>query len=92
MKLAFKSAHQKYVLRLEEKKKRQRNDAIDKQRSIITGEINEIQSKVSLIRKAVKMLESDFLARVEEVEKKSDFSFITKANALKRRSLEKMGN
>ena len=91
MRLALKSAHQKYVLRLEEEKKKQRNDAIDKQKSIINGVSNEIQSKVSLIRKAVKMLESDFLACVEEAEKKSDLSFITKANALKRKSLEKTG-
>ena len=84
MKLAFK-----YAIKLDEEKNMKRNDAAEKQKSIINSEIDEVKSKVSQLMKTVKILENDFITCVENAEKENNLSLISKSNALKGKSVEK---
>ena len=57
---------------------------------IIGSEIKELQSLISELVKTSKTLDEKFVALVVVAEKKKDINLITEANALKRKSEEKV--
>ena len=56
------------------------------QKSIVTKELEEVFLKRDQLNKVCESLEADFVLAVENAEKKMDLSFVSKANALKKKS------
>ena len=86
---AFKSGRKKYEYLEEEKRKKAISDS-DIKKLHINDDIEKLKLAQTEKQKAVNMLEKDFIQCMEDAEKNSSqcMSFVTKANALKRKSIE----
>ena len=82
------TARQKYQTFLENSREEKRSKKINDQKSIVTKELEEVILKRDQLNKVCESLEADFLLAVENAEKKMDLSFVSKANALKRKANE----
>ena len=78
-------ARQKYQT-LENSREEKRSKKINDQKSIVTKELEEVILKRDQLNKVCESLEADFVLAVENAEKKMDLSFVSKANALKRKA------
>ena len=70
------------------KKNLKYNDERQKQIALIEGDIGRINERIELVNKTVRSLGGEFILLVE-IAGKDNMSLILKANAMKRKSLEK---
>ena len=86
----FKSGRKKYHEYLEEKKRKKAISDSDIKKLHINDDIEKLKLAQTEKQKAVNMLEKDFIQYMEDAEKNSSqcMSFVTKASALKRKSIE----
>ena len=89
LKAAFKSARQKSELALEAERSKKEKQAVEDQKAIILSEIEDVKFQITLLTKTSVMLEKEFVLCVEQAEKETDVSLVSKTNALKRKSEEK---
>ena len=82
------TARQRYQTFLENSREGKRSKKITDQKSIVTKELEEVILKGDQLNKVCESLEADFVLAVENAEKKMDLSFVSKANALKRKANE----
>ena len=82
------TARQKYQTFLESSREEKRSKKINDQKSIVTEELEEVILKRDHLNKVCDSLGADFVIAVENAEKKMDLSFVSKANALKRKANE----
>ena len=87
---AFKSGRKKYHEYLEEEKRKKAISDSDIKKLHINDDIEKLKLAQTEKQKTVNMLEKDFIQCMEDAEKNSSqcMSFVTKANALKRKSIE----
>ena len=90
LKVAFKSARQKYQLTLEAERSKKDKQAVEDQKAIILSEIEDVKSQITLLTKTSAMLVKEFVLCVEQAKKENDISLVSKANSLKRKSEEEM--
>ncbi|XP_057299676.1 uncharacterized protein LOC130630266 [Hydractinia symbiolongicarpus] len=84
------SARQKYEDSLELQRQKKRNERDENQKRILNDEIRDTKAKRDDLQKTCEALDKEFVSSVEKAEKDKDnvVSLVTKANALKRRSVE----
>ena len=84
--LAAKGARQKYTLYLEEQTKIKASDEEARRAVHLSTDINKIKVKCDQFKKAISMMESEFVDCITMAEKKNNMSYAIKGNALKRKS------
>ena len=82
------TARQKYQTFLENSREGKGSKKINDQKYIVMKELEEVILKRDQLNKVCESVEADFMSAVENVEKKMDLSFVSKANALKRKAKE----
>ena len=82
------TTRQKYQTFLESSREEKRSKKINDQKSIVTKKLEEVILKRDQLNKVCGSLEADFVLAVQNAEKKMDLSFVSKANALKRKANE----
>ena len=82
------TARQKYQTVLENSREGKGSKKINDQKYIVTKELEKVILKRDQLNKVCESVEADFMLAVENVEKKMDLSFVSKANALKRKAKE----
>ena len=85
LKVAFKSACQKYKLALEAERFKKEKQAVEDQKAIILSEIEDVKSQISLLTKTSAMLEKEFVLCLKQAEQENDISLVSKVNTLKRK-------
>ena len=65
LKVAFKSACQKYQLVLKAERSKKEKQAVEDQKAIILSEIEDVKSQIALLTQISVMLEKEFVLRVE---------------------------
>ena len=84
--LAAKGKRQKYTLYLEEQTKIKASNEEARRAVHLSTDINKIKVKCDQFKKAISMMESEFVDCITMAEKKNDMSYVIKGNALKRKS------
>ena len=84
--LAAKGAQQKYTLYLAEQTKLKASNEEARKAVHLSTDINKIKVICDQFKKAIIMMESEFVDCVTMAEKKNDMSYVIKDNALKRKS------
>ena len=82
------TARQKYQTFKENSIEEKRSTKINDQKSIVTKELEEVILKRDQLNKVCESLEADIVLAVQSAEKKMDSSFISKANALRKKANE----
>lgn len=84
------SARQKYEESLEQERQKSRNVKAENQKRIINDEIRDTKAKRNDLQKTCEALDKEFISSVGKAESDRDniVSLVTKANVLKRRSVE----
>ena len=85
---AFRGPHMKFELHLEEKQKKQALNDMDKQILHLSGDIENLRTKVRQIEKAVAMMDEEAFGWMHVVEEKSNLSYVIKRKGLKHESWE----
>ena len=80
LKVAFKSARQKYQLAFEAERSKKKKQGVEDQKAIILSEIEDVKSQITLLTKTSVMLEKEFVLCVEQGGKVNDISLVSKAN------------
>ena len=89
LKVAFKSACQKYQLALEVERSKKEKRAVEDKKAIILSEIEDVKSQITLLTKTSVVLEKEFVLCAEQAEKENDILYGEQMNALKRKSEQK---
>ena len=89
LKVAFKSACQKYQLALEAERSKKEKQAVEDKKAIILSEIEDVKSQITLLTKTSVVLEKEFVLCAEQAEKENDILCGEQMNALKRKSEQK---
>ena len=84
--LAAKGARQKYILYLEEQTKIKASNEEARRAVHLSTDINKIKVKCDQFKKAMSVMESEYVDCITMTEKKNDMSYIIKGKALKRKS------
>ena len=85
---AFRGAHIKYKLHLEEEKEKQTLNDSDQEMLHLSGDIENLQTKVRQIEKAVTMMDEEAFEFMRLAEEESDLSCVIEGNCLKHKSEE----
>ena len=83
---AVKAARQKYSIYLEEKKNEKINSENENRILHLTAVIEKLTTQCEQIKKAVKLMDDEFVKCIDRAEKKNDMSLVIKGNGLKRKS------
>ena len=84
--LAAKGARQKYTLYLEEQTKIKASNEEARSAVHLSTDTHKIKVKCDQFKKAISMMDSEFVDCITMVEKKNDMNYVIKGNALKRKS------
>ena len=84
--LAAKGARQKYTLYLEEQTKIKASNEETRRAVHLSADINKIKVKCDQFKKAISMMESEFVDCITMAEEKNDMSYVFKGKALKSKS------
>ena len=84
--LAAKRVRQKYILYLEEQTKIKASNEEARRAVHLSTDINKIKVKCDQFKKAISMMESEFVDCITMAEKKNDMNYVIKGNARKRES------
>ena len=79
---AFKSAHGKYKMHLEDQRQKRISMEAQTKAMHFSNEIETLKGKVEQMLKGVAIMNAEFFECVEVAEKKNDISFVIKGNAL----------
>ena len=82
-------SRQKYEVYLQENKSKIKQDEKQKQIALIEEDIDRINERIELVNNTVSLLDDKFILIVENAEKDSNMSLISKASAMKQKSSEK---
>ena len=83
---AFKSAHGKYQMHLEDQQQKRISKEAETKAMHLSIEIETLKGKVEQMSKGVAMMDTEVFECVKVAQKKHDISFVIKGNALKRKS------
>ena len=83
---AFKSAHGKYQMHLEDQRQKRISTEAETKAMHLSNEIETLKGKVEQMSKGVAMMDTEVFECVKVAQKKHDISFVIKGNALKRKS------
>ena len=86
--LAFKSAHQKYEIHLEEERNSKQRSKAEQRAMHMEADIDKLRVQRRQLEKTVDMMEEEFVECIQLAEEKNDLSFVYKGNGLKRESSE----
>ena len=86
--LAFKSAHQKYEIHLEEERNSKQRLKAEQRAMHMEADIDKLRVQRRQLEKTVDMMEEEFVECIHLAEEKNDLSFVYKGNGLKRESSE----
>ena len=84
--LAAKGEQQKYTLYLAEQTKIKASNEEARNAVHLSTGVNKIKVKCDQFKKAVSMMESEFVDCITMAEKKNDMNYVIKGNALERKS------
>ena len=88
--LSVKGACSKYQIFLDQQRMESKKKKVDNQLEIIASEEADLKNKQELIVDACTMLDNEFVDCVNAAEKENNMQLVIKANALKRKSNEKI--
>ena len=81
-------ARQKYQNYLAQRKDEEKQLKLDQQKSTLLKEIDEVTSKRDQLDKIHASLEADYVKFIEMAESKTNLSYVSKVNALKRKAVD----
>ena len=76
------------MIELDNAKKEKEKTEEEQKAMHITADIEELNQKIKIAKKAIEMMEKEVTECMELAEKKSDLSYVKKGNGLKRKSSE----
>ena len=76
------------MIELDNAKKEKEKTEEEQKAMHITADIEELNQKIKIAKKAIEMMEKEVTECMELAEKKSDLSYVQKGNGLKRKSSE----
>jgi len=83
---AYRNAHAKYKLSLEEEKKKVALCNKEKQALHLSNDIDQLAQRVKHMKKAIDVMDKEFVDCARLAEEKNDMSLLIKGNGLKRKS------
>ena len=85
---SVESARSKWELAREKKKQHQKKTDLENQKTLVSKNIEQVKEECNSLRKAINIMESEFVECIKQAELENNMALAIKDNALKRRSEE----
>ena len=85
---SVKSAQSKQELAREKKKQHQKRTDLENQKTLISKDIEQNKEKCDSLKKAINIMESEFVKCIKQAELENNMALVIKGNGLKRKSEE----
>ena len=85
---SVKSTRSKWKVATEEKKQHQKKTDLENQKTLISKDIEQVKEKCDTLKKAINIMESEFVECIKQAELENNKTLVIKGNALKRKREE----